>query len=438
MSTLGFDFENGKFFFESSFDRYNEEPKLSLLEENAITIIKNAFDNEHLSFDEVILRRRSESYLTLLTKEYNCEYDNDFCRIKAGPLSTWISLDMGSCKQLQDDYRFANVSNKQKRHWKISLNSVSNIEEVTDLIINAFKIIHFNLNIESEKIIKTVPQSIQNKKEDQFNRSVDNYTVIDLETTGLSRDSEIIEIGAIKVRNNEVVDKFDMLIKPSAPIPYNITSITGITNEMVQNAPSFCEVIKKFLDFIQDDILIGHNINSFDMKILSNNTMKACGITIKNPTIDTLAIARKNIVLSHYRLSDLCEYYGVRNDNAHRAISDVLATNECYQHMKHYKNCCDKTELSNKKAEKPCQSFSCTEDIVGKRICLTGDFKAAPRDIIKNRLTELGAKVTGSISAKTNYLLVGDNGTTTTHKITDAQNLGVSVVFEKDFILTME
>ncbi|MGN0608369.1 MAG: exonuclease domain-containing protein [Oscillospiraceae bacterium] len=438
MSTLGFDFENGKFFFESSIDRYNEEPELSLLEEKAITIIKNAFNNEHLPFDEVILRRRSESYLTLLTKEYNSEYNNDFCRIKVGPLSAWISLDMGSCKQLQDDYRFANVSNKKQRHWKISLDSISSIEDVTDLIINAFKIIHLNLNIETEKIIRTAQQNTQNKKDQQLNTAVDNYTVVDIETTGLSRDSEIIEIGAVKVRNNEIIDKFDMLIKPSAPIPYNITSITGITNEMVQNAPTFCEVIKKFLDFIEDDVLIGHNINSFDMKILSNNTMKACGIFLKNPTIDTLAIARKNIVLSHYRLSDLCEHLGVKNDNAHRALSDSIATNECYQQMKHYKIGSYKTNLSDKKDAKPCQSFSCAENVAGKRICLTGDFKIAPRDIIKEHLTELGAKVTTSISSKTNYLLIGDNGTTTTHKITDAQNLGVTIVYEKDFIKITE
>ena len=78
--------------------------------------------------------------------------------------------------------------------------------------------------------------------------------------------------------------------------------------------------------------------------------------------------------------------------------------------------------------------FKCSVDVMGKRICLTGEFKYGSRDYIKQGLTELGARVTNSISKKTNYLLVGDYGTSTTHKIDDALSFDVTVVYEKDFI----
>ena len=88
----------------------------------------------------------------------------------------------------------------------------------------------------------------------------DNYTVVDIETTGLSiYDSEIIELSAIRVRDNVITDTFTTLVRPQSYIPFNIVTLTGITNEMVENAPTIDVAIQKFLDFIGDDILLGHN-----------------------------------------------------------------------------------------------------------------------------------------------------------------------------------
>lgn len=283
-------------------------------------------------------------------------------------------------------------------------------------------------------------EKVTRQKGKRIREFIDNYTLIDIETTGGSLYyTEIIELAAIRVRENKIVDSFDSLVNPMEEIPDDIVALTGITDEMVANAPILKDILPSFLNFIGDDIVIGHNINCYDINIIYDKSEELLNVRFSNDFIDTFDLARClcDFEPHNYKLNTLCDMLGVNNHNAHRALSDVTANHECYQLMKKYKIGCYKSGFTKEKAP-TCSSFSCTEDIVGKRICLTGDFMAAPRDIIKNRLTELGAKVTGSISAKTNYLLVGDNGTTTTHKITDAQNLGVSVVFEKDFILTME
>ena len=98
---------------------------------------------------------------------------------------------------------------------------------------------------------------------------VPNYVVFDLETTGLSPTAdEIIELSAIKVKNQKAVQTFSTLVKPSRPIPSGATAINGITNQMVANSPSICEAVKNFLDFIGNEVLVGHNIHSFDLNFM--------------------------------------------------------------------------------------------------------------------------------------------------------------------------
>ncbi len=283
-------------------------------------------------------------------------------------------------------------------------------------------------------------EKITRQKGKRLRKFIDNYTLIDIETTGGSLYyTEIIELAAIKVRNNNIIDSFDSLVKPMEKIPPDIVALTGITDEMVADAPVLKDILQSFLDFIGDDIVIGHNINSYDLNIIYDNAEKLLDIVFSNDFIDTLDLARClcDFEPHNYKLQTICNMLGVVNSNAHRALSDVTANHECYQLMKNYEIGCYKSSICNNQ-KSICSNFSCVFDIVGKRICLTGEFEAAPRDIIKNRLVELGAKVTGSISSKTNYLLVGDNGTTTTHKITDAQNFGVSIVYEKDFLKKTE
>lgn len=163
-----------------------------------------------------------------------------------------------------------------------------------------------------------------------------SYIAFDVETTGLSPlENEIIEIGALKVRQGKVAERFIEFIKPRTPISSSITSLTGITNEMVADARSRCDVISDFLDFCGDDILIGHNV-AFDYSFMKCSAA-ADGMPFEKMGIDTLKIARKvHQDLDSKSLGCLCKYYHIENKSAHRAYHDALATAKLYQTLAHY------------------------------------------------------------------------------------------------------
>lgn len=165
---------------------------------------------------------------------------------------------------------------------------------------------------------------------------IKNYVAFDLETTGLSPETDqIIEIGALKVKDGKVVDRFMEFVKPDAPITSVITGITGITNEMVANARDTEEIIRDFVVFCGDDILIGHNI-MFDYKFCKIYATKY-GLSFEKEGIDTLKIARKiHKEFESKSLGCLCEHYHILNQSAHRAYHDALATAKLYQCMAHY------------------------------------------------------------------------------------------------------
>ena len=165
---------------------------------------------------------------------------------------------------------------------------------------------------------------------------IDNYVVFDLETTGLScYEHEIIEIGAVKVENNQVIATYSSLVKPNNTIPYFITNINGISNKMVKNAPRIDYVMTEFLDFVEDIPLLGHNIISFDLKFVNVASEELFGEKIKHDYIDTLLLARKYLrnIKSH-SLSNLCQYFNIDSAGAHRALADCKMTNGVYQALR--------------------------------------------------------------------------------------------------------
>lgn len=164
---------------------------------------------------------------------------------------------------------------------------------------------------------------------------IKNYIAFDLETTGLSiEDDYIIEIGAVKVRDGKVVDRFMEFVKPSKPITSIVTSITGISNDMVEHARCVQEVISDFLIFCEQDILVGHNI-MFDYKFVKREA-NAIGKSFEKKAIDTLKIARCTLkTLTSKSLESLCSYYQIVNSNAHRAYYDALTTAKIYHILAH-------------------------------------------------------------------------------------------------------
>ena len=185
--------------------------KLTALECRAVDIIKEAFAKEHLPFDTISIELRSSDYITLVCPNaaHSITFNNDFCRFKAGPKSTWISLDVWNCGNLKDDYRFipVPVQNRNKRHWKIQLNDVECIKDVTDLIIAAYMYNAAPNNYTFSPIVKNeVPSEavFLKQKGKSLLEFPTNYIVFDIETTGLSsKFDEVIEISAIKISNGK-------------------------------------------------------------------------------------------------------------------------------------------------------------------------------------------------------------------------------------------
>ncbi|MEE1314844.1 MAG: 3'-5' exonuclease [Faecalimonas sp.] len=165
---------------------------------------------------------------------------------------------------------------------------------------------------------------------------IKDYVAFDLETSGLSpAEDEIIEIGALKVRDGKVVDRFIEFVKPENPIPTSITQITGITNAMVADARDTKEIMCDFVSFCGDDVLLGHNI-LFDYSFCKNYA-KRYGHPFEKQGIDTLKIARKvHKELPSKSLGALCAYYELVNQAAHRAYHDALATAKLYQCLAHH------------------------------------------------------------------------------------------------------
>ncbi len=171
------------------------------------------------------------------------------------------------------------------------------------------------------------------KRIDQF---IDTYVVFDLETTGLScYEHEIIEIGAIKVENNRVVDTYSSFVKPKNNIPYYITRINGISNQMVRNSPGIDTALTEFLEFTGEIPLLGHNIISFDMKFINAVSEELYGAGVHNDYIDTLLLSRRHLrnIKSH-SLSSLCQYFDINTAGAHRALADCEMTNRVYQALR--------------------------------------------------------------------------------------------------------
>lgn len=169
----------------------------------------------------------------------------------------------------------------------------------------------------------------------QLAKYVPDYVVFDLETTGISCiNDEIIEISAIKVEKGVVTDTYSTLVNPGRGIPFQATRVNGITDEMVADAPCIETALRGFLEFARGQVLVGHNIRTFDLKFIDQAAQKYFGITVDNDFIDTLPMARRCLPkLGHYKLVDLAAYYGISADGAHRALNDCVMNQKCFEEL---------------------------------------------------------------------------------------------------------
>lgn len=175
---------------------------------------------------------------------------------------------------------------------------------------------------------------IVRNKGKQIENFPSDYTVVDIETTGLSPGQcEIIEISALKVRDDKIVDSFSSLVKPSKNINSFITNLTGITNDMVQNAPGIVSVLPAFIDFVSDDCLLGHNVN-FDINFIYDNWKRHFEKEFSNDFIDTMRLSRKHCDIKKHNLKSLAEHYNISSVGHHRALKDCEITYNVYKCIK--------------------------------------------------------------------------------------------------------
>lgn len=258
--------------------------------------------------------------------------------------------------------------------------------------------------------------------------TVDAFIVLDIETTGLSPErDEIIEIGAIKVENGEITDRFLKFIKPTIPIPTQITQLTGIENRDVQNAPAIGDVIVDLDSFLGNELpVVGHNIG-FDLSFIAP-AFKRAGIDRIFRYIDTVRFAKEAFPgLDSYKLDSLISTLNLSNhDQAHRAMSDVedtyalfLACRAALQSPSSEKVViASEMEIKTFKPHTKYEHIRYSDihanvaeidpngPLYGKSICFTGDLSVDRRTALQ-MAADAGAEVKNSISRKLDYLVVG-------------------------------
>ena len=193
---------------------------------------------------------------------------------------------------------------------------------VADLIRNdrRFKIVENN--------------TIELQEDDRQSRLLKDldFVVVDVEATGAKTPpNRLIELGAYRIRGGRIVDKFVSLVNPEIPIPRFVATLTGISNDMVKQAPVFAEVAPQWLDFVSDSVLVAHNA-PFDTSFLNHEISRVYpGHRMVNPHLCTVRLSRRALPdLSNHRLDTIASHFSIPIVSRHRAGSDALATAEIF------------------------------------------------------------------------------------------------------------
>lgn len=271
--------------------------------------------------------------------------------------------------------------------------------------------------------------SQRDKKGNSIIAFPDEFVMVDIETTGCdARYNEIIEISAIRIKDDQVIDRFSMLIRPWNDIDPFITNLTGITNQMVQDAPRVGEVIKHFLRFIRpEDIILGYNVN-FDINFLYDNALSEADYYLSNNFIDVLRIARKLIKnTENHKLKTIAAYYGISYEGAHRGEQDCIICLECYKRLrdevdkqsmseadfidsfnKRSSNGYFANQIRSKDIVTDKKAFDENHPLFSKVCVFTGALEKMSRKDAMQMVVDLGGICGDQVTRKTNYLVLGN------------------------------
>lgn len=267
----------------------------------------------------------------------------------------------------------------------------------------------------------TFNNSRENKRRDKGKSIISNptnYVIIDIETTGLDPEyCEIIELAAIKYENNKEIARFHSLVKPDYEIDSFITSLTGITNEMVKNSPKLSEVILDFYNFLKDEILIGHCVY-FDINFIYDALEKE-NIILSNDYINIMRFSNKILPqLENQKLNTISSHYNVTLPN-HRALTDCVATNECYQKLlqdintkystfEEFRKAFSYKSTRAKNITTTTTVFNEDHPLYNKTCVFTGTLKHFVRKDAMQLVVNLGGFCKDNVTKDTNYLILGN------------------------------
>jgi DNA polymerase III epsilon subunit family exonuclease len=212
---------------------------------------------------------------------------------------------------------------------------------VIQIVDAVFRLAHADSDLATSLVSDLVHNDPRFRLEDDYLAIIDDpiehrllseidFVVLDVEAIGSKGlPARIIELGAYRVRSGKIVDEFQTLVDPGVPLPRFITTLTGISDEMVKGAPKFPEVVNAWLDFAGDAVLVAHNSN-FDLALLNREIGRVFpGTRMRNAELCTVKLARRILrSLDSHNLDALAEHFGLEIVERHRAASDAKATAE--------------------------------------------------------------------------------------------------------------
>ncbi len=299
------------------------------------------------AYNEVKSRLKAGTYVVVRGK---AQY-NDYAR-------ETIIMANGICETEPPPVRFDDSEEKRvELHLHTQMSAMDGVSSAKELISRATNWGHKAIAITDHGVVQSFPDALKasgnNEKikiiygmegylvddskgitSNASHQTIDSdFVVFDIETTGLTPGSDrITEIGAVKISSGEVTDRWSTFVNPEMPIPENIVKLTGITDEMVVDAPKISEILGDFLDFCKDCVLVAHNA-SFDTSFIRYDA-KQLGLEYNFCTLDTLMLARCIYPeLKNHRLDTLTKHLKVVLENHHRAVNDAKATADAFIKM---------------------------------------------------------------------------------------------------------
>ena len=256
------------------------------------------------------------------------------------------------------DFTTARMDNSARKrvelHCHTKMSDMDGVSDVKDIIKRAKKWGHKALAITDHGCVQAFPDAnhalehgddfkviygvegylVDDLKEivtnDKGQSLGDTFVVFDIETTGFSPvTNRIIEIGAVKVENGQITDRFSTFVNPEVPIPFEIEKLTSINDSMVMDAETIETVLPKFLKFVGDAVLVAHNAN-FDVSFIKENA-KRQQIAVNFTYVDTVGIARMLLTgQAKYTLDAVAKTLKISLENHHRAVDDAECTAEIF------------------------------------------------------------------------------------------------------------